>query len=70
MACHGPAGAGNPGAQYPALAGQHAEYTSLQLKAFKSGERSNDQNSVMQTIAGSMTDAQIEAVSEYIQGLR
>ncbi|NNK38255.1 MAG: cytochrome c4, partial [Xanthomonadales bacterium] len=27
MACHGPAGEGNPLAGYPALAGQHAVYT-------------------------------------------
>ena len=69
MACHGPAGAGNPGALYPALAGQYADYTTLQLKAFKSEERSNDANKVMRSIAGPMTNAQIEAVSEYIQGL-
>jgi cytochrome c553 len=69
MACHGPSGAGNPGALYPALAGQHAEYTALQLIAFKAGERANDSAEVMRTIAGPMTDAQIEAVSEYIQGL-
>ena len=69
MACHGPAGAGNPGARYPALAGQHADYTKLQLHTFKSGERSNDANKVMRTVAGSMTKEQIEAVSEYIQGL-
>ncbi len=69
MACHGPSGAGNPGALYPALAGQHAEYTILQLKAFKAEERNNDINKVMRSIASSMTNAQIEAVSEYIQGL-
>jgi cytochrome c553 len=69
MACHGPAGAGNPGALYPSLAGQHAEYTAIQLKAFKSEERNNDANNVMRSIAGPMTNAQIEAVSEYIQGL-
>jgi cytochrome c553 len=69
MACHGPAGAGNPGALYPALAGQHAQYTALQLQAFKSEERSNDDNNVMRSITAPMTNEQIEAVSEYIQGL-
>lgn len=69
IACHGPSGTGNPGALYPALSGQHAEYTKIQLKAFKSGDRANDANEVMRTIAGAMTDEQIEAVSEYIQGL-
>lgn len=69
MACHGPSGTGNPGALYPALAGQHAAYTAIQLRAFKAEERSNDLNNVMRSIAGPMTNAQIEAVSEYIQGL-
>lgn len=69
IACHGPSGTGNPGALYPSVSGQHAEYTKIQLNAFKAGERANDANKVMRTIAGSMTEAQIEAVSEYIQGL-
>lgn len=69
MACHGPAGFGNPGASYPSLRGQHAQYTATQLKMFKSEERNNDENNIMQMITGSMTNAQIEAVSEYIQGL-
>ncbi len=51
-ACHGANGAGLP-AQYPRLAGQYAEYTETQLKAFRSGERRNDANRMMQAIAAS-----------------
>ncbi|MDK2122476.1 c-type cytochrome [Parachitinimonas caeni] len=69
MACHGPAGAGMP-IQYPRLASQHGAYVSSQLTAFKKGERANDANQMMQAIAGKMTDKEIEAVSEYISGLR
>ncbi len=69
MACHGPAGNGNPGARYPALGGQHAAYTAAQLRMFKSGERNNDLNSVMRSIAASMSEAQIDAIANYIQGL-
>jgi cytochrome c553 len=69
MACHGPTGVGNPGALYPSLSGQHAEYTATQLKMFKTEDRNNDANNVMRSISGPMTNAQIEAVSEYIQGL-
>ena len=69
MACHGPAGSGNPAAGYPALRGQHAAYTATQLRALKSGERSNDANSVMRTIAAKMTEPEIEAVASYIEGL-
>ena len=68
-ACHGAAGAGLP-ASYPRLAGQYAEYTEAQLKAFRAGERRNDANRMMQTIAGRMSDVEIRAVADYIAGLR
>jgi len=68
-ACHGPTGAGVP-AQYPRLAGQFTEYTSAQLKAFRSGERANDANRMMRVIAEKLSDREIAALSEYIAGLR
>lgn len=69
MACHGPNGTGNPAAKFPALAGQHATYTIKALKDFRAGTRSNDPANMMRDVAGKMTDAQIEAVAEYIAGL-
>lgn len=69
-ACHGAIGAGNPAARFPMLAAQHAEYLELQLKAFRSLERSNDAGQMMRAIAAKMTDAEIKAVSSYIQGLQ
>ncbi|NMG46641.1 c-type cytochrome [Azoarcus communis] len=68
-ACHGPAGAGLP-AQYPALAGQFAEYTEAQLKAFRDEVRANDPNKMMRMIAIKMTDPEIKAVADYAAGLR
>ena len=68
-ACHGPTGSGNPMANFPSLSGQHADYTVLQLKAFRAGERANDAGSMMRGVAKKMTDAEIEAVAQYIQGL-
>lgn len=65
--CHSPNGAGIP-AQYPRLSGQHAEYTSTQLKAFRSGERKN--SAQMTGVAAYLTDKEIAAVSDYIAGLR
>jgi len=67
--CHSPNGAGLP-AQFPRVAGQHAEYTAAQLKAFRAGERKNDPNSMMRMVAGKLSDSEIAAVSEYIAGLR
>lgn len=74
-ACHAPDGAGIP-KNYPRLAGQHAEYTLAQLKAFKAGERGNDKEGkdvngrIMATIASRLSDAQMRAAAEYTQGLR
>lgn len=67
-ACHGPNGAGIP-AQFPRLAGQHAEYVLTQLTNFRTGERDNDAAKMMRTIASRMTDQELKAVSEYISGL-
>lgn len=65
-ACHSPTGAGIP-AQYPRLAGQHADYTEAQLVAFRSGAR---QNSVPMTgVAAKLNDREIKAVADYIAGL-
>jgi cytochrome c553 len=69
MACHGPSGKGNPAAKYPSLSGQFSEYTSVQLKAFKSEARANDSNNVMRNIAAKMSNDEIDAVSDYIEGL-
>lgn len=67
--CHGPAGAGLP-AQFPRLAGQYADYTEAQLKAFRDGARKNDPAQMMQTIALKMTDPEMKAVADYAAGLR
>ena len=72
MSCHGPAGEGNPLAGYPALAGQHAIYSEKMLKGFRAGSTwgEEDANSkIMVDVSNRLTDAEIQAVSSYIQGL-
>lgn len=68
-ACHGPTGLGNFAAKFPKVSGQHAKYIVKQLKAFKSGSRNNDSGKMMRNIAKNMTDAEMEAVAEYMTGL-
>lgn len=68
-ACHGPTGAGIP-AQYPRLAGQWADYTKAQLLAFRAGERKNDPAGAMRGVTAKLSDKEIEAVSDYIAGLK
>jgi cytochrome c553 len=75
-ACHGPTGAGNAPAGFPRLAGQHAEYIASTLKAYRTGYddpagRTNDGDTkIMRATARGLSDAQIEAVSSYIAGLK
>jgi cytochrome c553 len=72
MACHGPAGEGNPLSGYPALAGQHAVYTASMLTRFKGGENWGEKDAsskVMNGVAARLTADEIQAVSSYIEGL-
>jgi cytochrome c553 len=70
MGCHGPNGAGNPAANYPALRGQNAQYIETQLRGFASGQRHNENaKKMMQILAARMTEREIRAVASYIQGL-
>lgn len=68
-ACHGPTGAGNAGTGYAQVGGQYASYTQAQLNAFKSGARTTDEKSLMRDIVAQLSDADIEAVSQYIASL-
>lgn len=74
MSCHGPTGAGIPGGgtavvAYPRLGGQHSVYIQEQLKAYASGARTSP-NHMMEDIAGRMSDDDMKAVGNFIQGLK
>ncbi|MBL0011906.1 MAG: cytochrome c4 [Nitrosomonas sp.] len=66
--CHGPKGSGIP-PHYPAVAGQHAEYTLTQLQLFDKKERTNDK-AVMRNVLSRMNGQEMRAVSAYISTLR
>ncbi|HET9642401.1 MAG TPA: c-type cytochrome [Burkholderiaceae bacterium] len=65
--CHSPDGSGIP-AQFPRLAGQHADYVEAQMNNFRAGARLN--GPMMPEIAAKMSDQEIKAVADYITGLR
>jgi len=69
MGCHGPAGSGNPAANFPALAGQHAKYAVATLNNFKDEKRANDPNGMMRMVAAKMSPKEIQAVASYLNGL-
>lgn len=65
--CHSPSGAGIP-AQFARLAGQHQDYTAAQLTNFRTGARNN--SAQMVTIAKRLSDQEIQAVADYVAGLK
>ena len=78
--CHGARGTGNGPAGWPRLAGQHKEYTALQLRRWRTGAentleedpegRTNDGDPRwMRNVAHRMTDNEIEAVANFAAGL-
>jgi cytochrome c553 len=70
-ACHSPTGAGNALAGYPHLGGQPSDYVATQLKAYREGQRASDDDvgAVMRQVAAGLTDGEIAAVANYVQGL-
>lgn len=69
MACHGPSGSGVPAADFPALGGQQGMYVAKALRDFRSGVRTTDPAGMMRNLAAKMSDAEIDAVAEFIAGL-
>lgn len=65
--CHSPNGAGIP-AQYARVAGQHQDYTLSTLTQFRTGARAN--NSQMTAIGKRLSDEEMQAVADYIAGLK
>lgn len=77
-ACHAADGSGVAAAGFPALAGQHAVYTAKQLRDYRKAAdgdpsgRANDGDEirVMRMISFRLSDAEIDALASYLQGLR
>ncbi|GAA0249556.1 c-type cytochrome [Rhodanobacter caeni] len=71
MACHSIDGSGNPGAMYPHLAGQHAQYVEATLKAWHDGTTWGDdaRAKIMPSIAAKLDAKDIAALASYIEGL-
>jgi cytochrome c553 len=61
VACHGADGVGIT-ADYPTLAGQHADYLARALEEYKKGDR---KNSVMPSFMTAVTDAEVLEIAQY-----
>ena len=66
VACHGIDGIGIL-PEYPNLAGQHADYIEVALKAYRSGQR---KNAVMAGMAAALTDPDIRELAKYYSSQR
>lgn len=71
-ACHGPQGAGNAAAKYPRIGGQHAKYAATMLRNYRAqagAPNLDPEAAIMAAIASKLTDAEIEALASYVNGL-
>jgi cytochrome c553 len=70
-ACHSPTGRGNAPAGFPQLSGQAPDYVIAQLKGYREGVRTTDEDygGMMREIARGLTDNEMAAVANYIHGL-
>ena len=68
--CHGENGKGEPlnNNLFPVIGGQYKDYIVKQLQEFKSGFRENDHSGMMPRITSNMTEADMEAVAEFLSG--
>ena len=71
MACHSVDGRGNPGAMYPQLMGQHAQYIQATLKSWHDGDVWGDDAhaQIMPAIAQKLDASDIAALASYVEGL-
>lgn len=71
ISCHGVNGKGKAPniATFPVIGGQHKAYLRTQLVHWRNGTRTNSPDGVMNIIAKSLTDHEIEVLTDYISGL-
>ena len=69
--CHGVTGKGqNPrNATFPVIGGQHKDYLRGQILNFRKGNRNNSPGGIMNIIVQKLSDAEVDALAEYISGL-
>jgi len=66
--CHGVTGKGlTPNtSMFPVLGGQQKEYLRKQLHNFRDVDRTNSPNGIMNKVTSLLTDAEIDAIAEYL----
>ncbi|MFT6194463.1 MAG: cytochrome c553 [Cognaticolwellia sp.] len=70
VACHGVNGKGAEKAGFPVIAGQNEAYLKAQLMQFKNGERYNDYNTMMRSVASKLTAADMDELAKYMASMK
>lgn len=70
VACHGANGKGMNKAGFPTIAGQNEAYLKAQLLKFKNGERNNDYNTMMQSVAAKLSASDIDELAKYMAAMK
>lgn len=68
--CHGADGKAPIMPLYPKLAGQNKEYMVAQMKDIKSGKRNNGMSAAMKAMVMNISDAEFEAIAEYLANVK
>ncbi|MCF6436048.1 c-type cytochrome [Pseudoalteromonas sp. MMG022] len=68
--CHGAEGKAPIMPMYPKVAGQSKEYLLAQMKDIKSGARSNGMSAAMKAMVANVSDAELEAIAEYLSQVK
>ena len=70
VACHGVSGKGMNKAGFPTIASQNEAYLKAQLMKFKKGERNNDYNTMMQSVASKLSANDIDELAKYMASMK
>jgi len=70
VACHGVNGKGMNKAGFPTIAGQNEAYLKAQLMKFKKGERNNDYNTMMQSVASKLSSNDMDELAKYMASMK
>lgn len=70
VGCHNERSAGSvpSAAETPLIVGQHRRYLQKQLMEWRAGVRHNSPGGIMNTMAKTLSDAEIDALADYISG--
>ncbi len=69
FACHGADAKTPVMPAYPKLAGQGAVYALAQMKDIKSGARANGMSMAMKAVMQMVSDEEMEAIAQWLEGL-